>query len=239
VGELVLVEDGHLVAGGQGGPGDGGPDAAGAHDQDEHWRDATGRGRLLRPLGGGEDDLAARLGQDVLRDVPDEEVVGARAPAEQRAAPDPGRLLRREDDRLHAAPPRLLDDRLPGPAGADGRGGDLDAVVLLPHGLRPPQRRAGALELRLGQPGVDRQRHRHLEDPQGLDRRRRGGPVGLVEALVGGEPPGRLDDVVVERAPVSGTSSEPYSKPGAVRSRWSADCGTRTRRVSDLSCVVR
>src|SRR4051812_6832356 len=155
-------------------------------------------GRLL--VGGrrrGEDHPAGRLLDHVLRDISNE-VVERRPPAEQRPPADPRRLLGREHDRLDPAPARLLHDRLTGAPGTHRRGRHLDALVLLPDRLHAPQRRAGALELRVRQPRVDGQRHRHLEDPQRLDRRtlaRR-----LVRRLLGGQPAGGLDDVVVERA---------------------------------------
>src|SRR3954452_4415492 len=146
----------------------------------------------------GEDHLARRLGDHVLRDLADEVVQRPAAPAEQRAAADLRRLLGGEDDGLHAAALGLVDDRLPGAPRAHRRGRDLDALVLLPHRLRPRQRRPGALELLLGEGGVDRQRHRDLEDPQRLDRRAVVRLEGL-GVLLGREAPGRLHDVVVER----------------------------------------
>src|SRR5919198_642029 len=118
---------------------------------------------------------------------------------EQRAAADLRRLLGGEHDRLDAAALGLLDDRRTGAPRAHRRGGDLDAFVLLPHRLGPGERRAGALELGLGERGVDGQRHRHDEDPHRLD----GGAGVLLQrvlVLLGGQAPGGLHDVVVERA---------------------------------------
>src|SRR4051812_4158469 len=69
----------------------------------------------------GEDHPAGRFRHDVLRDVSHEVLARTAAPAEQRAASDPGRLLRRHDDRLHAAPLGLAHDRLAGVARAHRR----------------------------------------------------------------------------------------------------------------------
>ena len=91
-----------------------------------------------------------------------------------------------------------MHDRLAGAARAHDRGGDLDALVLLPHRLGPRQRPARALELLVGDAGVERQRHRHLEHPQRLDH---GAALAEVLVLLGREPARRLDDVVVEREP--------------------------------------
>src|SRR4051812_50220615 len=97
-------------------------------------------GAFRRPVGGrkvllggrrGQDHPAGRLLDHVFRDI-SHEVVERGPAAEQRAAADPRRLLGGEDDRLDAAATGLLDDRLPGAAGAHGGGRDLDALVLLP-----------------------------------------------------------------------------------------------------------
>src|SRR3954447_21270566 len=161
------------------------------------FRLALARRRLARRRRG-EDHLARRLGDHVLRHLADEVVERAAAAAEQRAAADLRRLLGGEHDRLHAAPPGLVDDRLPGPARAHRRGGHLDALVLLPHGLRARQGRPRALELLVRQRGVDRQRHRHLEDPERLDRRAVVRLEGL-DVLLGRKAARGLHDVVVER----------------------------------------
>ena len=144
-----------------------------------------------------EDHAARRLAEHVLRDLADEVLQRAAAAAQPAAPADARRLLRAEDDHLDAAPARLLHDRVAGLTRADGRGRHLDALVLLPHRLRAPQRRAGLVELRVGQPGVDGQRHGDLEHPERLDRRALA--LGLVGVLVGGQAPGGLDDVVVQR----------------------------------------
>src|SRR3954469_4749701 len=162
------------------------------------FRLALARRRLARGRRG-EDHLARRLGDHVLRHLADEVVERAAAAAEQRPAADLRRLLGGEHDRLHAAPSRLVDDRLPGPARAHRRRRDLDALVLLPHRLRARQGRPRALELLVGQGGVDWQRHRDLEDPERLDRRAVVRLEGL-DVLLGREPARGLDDVVVERA---------------------------------------
>ena len=65
-----------------------------------------------------------------------------------------------------------------------------------PTAFARAQRRARALELRVGQARVERQRHRDLEDPDRLDRAPRRSPSS---SSLGREPPGRLHDVVVER----------------------------------------
>src|SRR3954471_21302542 len=147
----------------------------------------------------GEDHLARRLGDHVLRDLPDEVVERAAAAAEQRAAADLRRLLGGEHDRLHAAPARLVDDRLPRSPRAHRRGRDLDALVLLPHRLGARQSRPRALELLVRQRGVDRKRHRHLEDPERLDRRAVVGLEGL-DVLLGRKAARVLHEAVYERS---------------------------------------
>src|SRR5215213_9278646 len=157
-------------------------------------RAAVHRRRRPRVLarGGGEDHPARRLAEHVLGDLADEVLQRPAAAPEAPAAADPRRLLGGEDDDLDAAPAGLLHDRVPRLPGPDGRGRDLDALVLLPHRLRAAQRGPGALELGVGEPRVDRQRHGNLEDPQRLDRRALA--LGLVGVLLGGQAPGGLDD---------------------------------------------
>src|SRR5215210_5856080 len=113
----------------------------------------------------GEDDPAGRLGDHVAGGGADEGVVEPALAAQQRPAAHAGGLLGGEHDRLHAAPLGLADDALPRPPRPHGRRGDLHALVLLAHRLGPPQRLARALEVRLADPRVERQGHRHLEDP--------------------------------------------------------------------------
>src|SRR4051812_47544266 len=93
----------------------------------------------------------------------------------------------------YSSPPPL-PRRLARPAGAHGRRGDLDALVLLPHRLGAPQRLARALEVLVRDPRVERQRHRDLEHPHRLDDR---AALALVGVLLHREPAGRLHDVVV------------------------------------------
>ena len=78
----------------------------------------------------------------------------------------------------------------------------MHAGVLLADDLGACERLAGAPDVRLGQAGVERERHRHLEDPDRLDRD--GVDRGLVGGLAGDEQGGGLHDVVVERAAVQG-----------------------------------
>ena len=131
-------------------------------------------------------------------DVADEVLERAPAPPEQRPAADARGLLGGEHDRLDAAAARLAHDRLARAAGADDRGGDLDALVLLPHELRARQRLARPLDLGIGQRRIHRQRQRDLEHPDRLDHR----SLGLeVVAGLPGQAAGGLDDVVVERGP--------------------------------------
>src|SRR4051794_16591194 len=154
-----------------------------------------GCGRLGVVGRGGEDHPARRLPEHVLRHVAHVVVQGARA-AQPPTPADARRRLGGQHDGLHPAPARLVDDGLPGAPGPHRRGGDLDALVLLPDGLGPGQRLPGPLELAVGQPGLQRQGHRHLEHPQGLDHRAVG--LQVVVVLVAGQPPGGLDDVHVE-----------------------------------------
>ena len=114
--------------------------------------DGTGCIGVARLLGRGrgEDHPARRLLEHVARRLAHERVVQARLAAEPEAAADAGRLLRREHDRLDAATLGLVHDRLAGAARAHGRGGDLDALVLLAHGLGARERLAGAPQLVLG-----------------------------------------------------------------------------------------
>src|ERR1700759_4589484 len=86
-----------------------------------------------------QDNPAGRLADDVLRDRPDVVLERAAGATEQRPPAHPRRLLGAEHHRLNPPAPRLVDDRLPGPAGPDDRGGDLDALVLLAHQLGPRQ----------------------------------------------------------------------------------------------------
>src|SRR3954470_8428941 len=144
----------------------------------------------------GEDDAAGGLVDDVARGLAHERVVEPALAAQQRAAAHAGGLLRREDDRLDPPPLGLAHDALPRPAGAHGGGGDLHALVLLPHRLRTAERLAGALELLVADARVQRQRHRHLEHPHRLDHR---AALALVGVLLHREAAGGLHDVVVER----------------------------------------
>ena len=150
--------------------------------------------------------------------------------AEQQAAAHARRLLGGEHDRLDAAALGLVHDRLAGAAGAHDRRGDLDALVLLADRLGALQRRAGALELLVGHARVERQRHRHLEDPQRLDHR---AALAVVVVLLGGEPAGGLHDVVVERRAEDRHEDRAVLGLGR-RARVSAASGTVTRLRTGL-----
>ena len=123
-------------------------------------------------------------------------------------------LLGGEHDGLHPAALRLAHDRLPRPPRAHDRGGHLDALVLLPHGLGPGQGGPRALELGVGDRGVERERHRHLEHPQRLDH---GAALLELVVLLGGQPAGRLHDVVVERGAEDGHEDRAVLGLGAPR----------------------
>src|SRR5580692_1130083 len=77
----------------------------------------------------GDDHAAARLAHDVLGHVAHEVLERATAPPEARAATDRGGLLGPQHDRLHPAPPRLLDDRIPRAARAYGGRRDMHPRV--------------------------------------------------------------------------------------------------------------
>ena len=172
------------------------------------------------------------LGDDVLRGLPDEVVQRPAAAAEQRAAADPRRLLGRQHDRLHAAPARLVDDRLARAPGAHGRRRDLDALVLLPHGLGPraaPPARARAARraarASIGSAiGTSKTHSASIvaRPPRRGPRRARRRPAGPRSGSMSSS----------SGVPVSGTRIEPYS--GSSRSQLSAASGTTTRLSSDL-----
>ena len=172
----------------------------------------------------GQDDAAGRLGDHVARGLADERVVEAALAAQQRPAAHAGRLLGGQHDRLDPAALGLAHDPLAGAARAHGRGGDLDALVLLPHRLGALERLAGALEVLVGDARVERQRHRHLEHPHRLDHR---AALALVRVLLRRQPAGGLHDVVVERrarGPARGSSrTRPSRARGAsARARGSS-----------------
>src|SRR3954466_9178621 len=156
----------------------------GAHGVDP-GRAAVAVGAVAVRRRRGEDDAARRLVDDVARRLADERVVQPLLAAQPQATAHPRWLLGGEHDRLHAAALGLVDDRLPRPARPHDGGRDLDALVLLPHRLRALERAAGPLELLLGHARVERQGHRHLEDPQRLDH---GAALAVVVVLVGGQP---------------------------------------------------
>ena len=143
----------------------------------------------------GEDHAARRLVITYLVTSPTKSSSAAAA-AERGAAPDPRRLLGREHDHLHAAPPRLLDDRLAGASRAHRRGRDLDALVLLPHRLgaaRAPRGRARAAPRAGGRRSAAPSASRTPTAP------RSSRPRSRSSRSLAGQPAGGLDDVVVER----------------------------------------
>src|SRR5215218_1401835 len=129
----------------------------------------------------GEDHAARGLVHDVAGVLAHEGVVEPALAAQQRAAAHARGLLGRQDDRLDPAALRLAHDALARPARPHGRGGDLDALVLLPHRLGAAQRLAGALEVLVGDARVERERHRDLEHPHRLDD---GAALPLVRVLL-------------------------------------------------------
>ena len=227
--ERVLVQDGHLWPAASAAVATDEPTRPAPTIEDEHRRerypaapsdsDAPARRAALvgpaaapepRPVAArapasvagrrrGEDHPARRLVDDVLRDVPHEVVAAGRR---GRPAARPPRIRDGSSAAStiasHAAPLGLLDDRL------RRRGGRAPSPSR-PRRPRtpppPPWRARSAARARLscasGSARVDRQRHRHLEDPQRLDRRAL--PSQASSVLLGGQAPGGLDDVVVER----------------------------------------
>ena len=139
VGERVLVEHGHLVTGRERAARDHEPTlpapTMSTNTAPDSSRSAVRRAAARSPApaaGGasadadvrrgrrGEDHLARRLGDHVLRDLPHEVVHRPAAAAQQRAAADLRRLLGGQHDRLApraAAPPR----RSPAPRAGRGR----------------------------------------------------------------------------------------------------------------------
>ena len=139
-----------------------------------------------------DDDSTGCLADHVLGHLA--HIVVQRAPAQQAPAPDVAGLVGGQHDDLHAAAPRLVDDRLSGPPGPDHGGGHRDTLVFLPHLPGALERRPGQIGAAVGQRRLERHRHRHLKHPDRFDRR---GLRQLV-AVRAGQPRGRLDDVVVE-----------------------------------------
>ena len=155
------------------------------------------RGRRLGRRGG-QDDRDGGLGQHVLRRLPDEVVARPAAPAEQRPARI--RVGSSAPRMITSTPRRWASSTIARPA---LRARTVAVATSTPWYSSPTAlaRRSAARarsSCASGSRGVDRQRHRDLEDPQGLDRR----PLVRVEVLVllAGQPPRGLHDVVVERA---------------------------------------
>ena len=85
-----------------------------------------------------------------------------------------------------------------------------------PTAFARAQRRLRALELRLGQARVDRQRHRHLEDPDRLDRR------AVLAGSSRSSPASRPAVCTMSSSsglPKIGTRIEPYSARGGSRAQ--------------------
>src|SRR5215218_5741278 len=161
-------------------------------------------GVLLTRRRRGQDHPAGRLLDHVAGGVSDEAVTGPTVPAENGTAPDPGGLLRREHDRLDAAPSRLRDDRLAGGPAPDHGGGHLHALVFLADLLGPRKHPLRLLHPLFGDARIDRQRHRDLEDVKRLQHR----AVALL-GLLRRESSGRPNDVVVQRGAQDGHEDAP------------------------------
>ena len=136
VGELVLVEHGHFVPGGKRDLAIADPtrpaptiktnierelevdmpakaSAGGSARPDARPRRWSSRRLASRHRAAGAVTITRHgLADHLLGGLPDEVLQRAAATAEARAAPDPRGLLGAEHDRFHAAPARLLEDRL-------------------------------------------------------------------------------------------------------------------------------
>ena len=172
VAERVLVEDGHLVPGGERHLGDGRADPPGADDQNE------GTAPMLADaqLAGGAVMITRQGALVTTYFVTSPTNASLRPPPRPPSSAPPRTRVGSSAARTIASTPRRRASSTiacPARRARTVAVATCDALVLLPHRLGPPQRRARLLELRVGQPRVDRQRHRHLEDPQRLDRRRR------------------------------------------------------------------